>query len=171
MSPVIIVESCFGNTRRVAEAIADGLPGASLLPVGTAPTTLPEGTDLVLLGAPTHSGKLPSAHSRELATKRSTPGAREAREATGRPIEGAADRGLAEWIQTASIPAGTRVVTFDTTLKSAGWMGRASKDAVRRLKRTGVRAEQGESFWVTPTDELVEGEIARASTWAGGLAG
>ena len=69
MNVLIVTESCFGNTRIVAEAIATGLRsgGAAVTAVtvvdaATAPSL--DGVDLLLVGAPTHSMGLPSPATR-----------------------------------------------------------------------------------------------------------
>jgi hypothetical protein len=171
VSTVIIVESCFGNTRHVAEALAEGSRDAILYRADEAPDVLPPTTDLVLVGAPTHGMKLPSPGSRSNAARRKTPGARAFREAAGIETECSAEKGTAEWIAGARLPDGVRVVTFDTSIKGAGTLlGCAAKDAAKRLTRAGAKAERGLSFWVTPKDELVDGELRRATEWARTLA-
>jgi flavodoxin len=40
MSAIVVYESIYGNTRAVAEAIAEGLGGARVLPVNDAPAKL-----------------------------------------------------------------------------------------------------------------------------------
>ena len=55
MTSLVVVESSFGNTRAVAEAITEGLgPGTVLVDVGEAPDDL-SGFDLVVVGGPTHA--------------------------------------------------------------------------------------------------------------------
>src|SRR6188768_1862470 len=58
MRALIVYESMYGNTRAIAQAIADGLkPGAEveLVPVGQATPELLAWAELVVVGAPTHA--------------------------------------------------------------------------------------------------------------------
>ena len=55
---LVVVESSFGNTRAVAEAIRDGIAThtpAGLVEVGDAPSRLPEAVDLLVVGGPTQA--------------------------------------------------------------------------------------------------------------------
>lgn len=60
---LVIVESYFGATRTVAEAVAAGLTDAGVrarvLDVDQAPDAPPADLDLLILGAPTHNRGLP----------------------------------------------------------------------------------------------------------------
>ncbi len=163
MSTLIVVESHFGNTWRIGEAIAAARSDATLVRVDEAPQQIDSSVDLLILGAPTHAFTLPTADSRKSAGQRTTVGAGTAKK------DGfhASTIGLREWIATASIPAGTTVAAFDTCVKGAGPLfGRASKKAARKLGRRGVAVKQSETFWVTNSDELHDGETDRAATWA-----
>ncbi len=54
MHAVVVFESMFGNTQRIAGAISDGLtPHAKVdvVEVGTAPTALDEDVNLLVVGA------------------------------------------------------------------------------------------------------------------------
>lgn len=162
MSTLIIVESHFGNTWRVGEAIAAARPDSTLVRVDEAPERINDSVELLVLGAPTHAFSLPSAESRKAAGQRDTVGAKAAADGGFRPSA----RGLREWIEASSIPAGTRVLTFDTCVKGVGpLLGRAAKRAVKRLAGRGAEAHYGETFWVTGADELLPGETERAARW------
>jgi len=55
---LVIFESMFGNTRKIAEAMADGLTSrfvTDLIEVGLAPTRIAEDVSLVVVGGPTHA--------------------------------------------------------------------------------------------------------------------
>lgn len=57
MRALVVYESMFGNTRRIAQAIADGIrDGAdvALTDVVDAPADVPDDVDLVVVGGPTH---------------------------------------------------------------------------------------------------------------------
>ena len=66
MTLYVITESFFGNTRRIGEVIATELD-VVLYGAASAPTDFADG-DAVIVGAPTHNGRLPNARdSRESA--------------------------------------------------------------------------------------------------------
>ena len=64
MRATVICESAFGNTRAIAEAIAEALD-AEVLTAGD-PIELDE-VDLLVVGAPTHVHGIPSERSRKAA--------------------------------------------------------------------------------------------------------
>lgn len=56
MNSIVIYASRYGNTQKIAEAIAGGLQSrgpAQVYSVDEAPATLPRGTELVVIGGPT----------------------------------------------------------------------------------------------------------------------
>lgn len=152
---VIVVESCFGTTGRLGDAIAAGLRAAGtevqVVPAEHAPDRL--SADLVLVGAPTHNTGLPTAASRGQAAQHG--GA-------------AASSGVREWIGRATVEG--RVLTFST--KVAGvFSGSAGKAAARLFARHGTQATRGEDFLVTGrSGPLADGEEARATAWGRTLA-
>lgn len=157
MNVLMIVESCFGNTARVAGAIAaalrEGGAQVSLVQADAAP--VPAGEGLVLVGAPTHNMNLPTPSSRS-----------QARDKGGRvPVTG-----VAEWIDALprSLDAG-RIAVFSTV--TGGFMsGSASKQMARRLRRHGVHDAERQDFRVLgTTGPLADGEMERAGRWAGQL--
>jgi hypothetical protein len=155
---LVIVESCFGNTGRVADAIAAGLSSAGarvqVAPAEIAEAAVAGAIDLVLVGAPTHNAGLPTPSTR---TQAATP---------DRP----ARLGVREWVATARIPAVAEVVAFDTVTGGA-FSGSAAKAAVKALRRRRIRAERGESFRVSGREgPLVDGELDRARAWGESLA-
>ncbi|MEA5119223.1 MAG: flavodoxin/nitric oxide synthase [Propionicimonas sp.] len=163
MSVLIVVESEFGNTRRVAQAIADGVAaqrGADsvhLLSAGEAPLRIPAEVSLVVAGAPTHNLGLPTQASR---AKAAAAGA-----------TGGDSTGLAEWIAGFAGHPGLTVTTFDTRVAS-GFAGSAAKAAYRALhRRIGQAAERGPSFIVKGTEgPLADGELEHAAAWGAELA-
>ena len=158
MRVLIVVESLFGNTELIAQAVADQLrqDGAEVELVDAA-SARPhvDGVDLVLAGAPTHNLGLPTPTSRASAVDRGAP-----------PVRS----GLREWIATVEASS-TPVVTFAT--KVAGrFSGSASKAAAKLLRRRGLSAQQGTDFVVAgTTGPLTQGETDRARKWATGLRG
>ena len=159
---LIVVESYFGNTRLIAEAVAAGMieggVDTQVVDVSQAPSALPADLDLLVLGAPTHNRGLPTAVSR---TK--------AREQAG---SGEASPGIGEWLETTAIPASTDAATFDTVI-SKGWLsGSAAKAIAKALRRhQGRRTSSVRSFVVTASKgPLAGGEETDAHSWGRELA-
>ncbi|WOQ17265.1 flavodoxin family protein [Raineyella sp. W15-4] len=157
MHALIVVESCFGNTSRIAAAIADGLrsAGAEVTVTDAASGPTADGHDLVCVGAPTHNLGLPSARSRDEAARR------------GAKVP---TTGVAEWLAGDPRLAGVRTAAFDTALPSA-FSGSAAKRIARRLRAAHASVEGRESFTVagSPVD-LAAGELDRARAWGATLA-
>ena len=159
---LIIVESCFGNTRAIAEAVAAGLieggVEAQMVDVAQAPGALPEDLDLLVLAAPTHNRGLPTAATRA-----------KARAQTG---SGKASHGIGEWLETVAIPASTTAAAFDTVI-SKGWLsGSAAKAIAKTLqRRQGRRTVSVRSFVVTASKgPLATGQESDARSWGRELA-
>lgn len=156
MHALIVVESCFGNTFRIAEAIADGLrsAGAEVTVTEAAADPVVDGHDLVCVGAPTHNMGLPSDRSRAQASQR------------GATVP---TTGVAEWLAADPRLAGVRTAAFDTALPSA-FSGSAAKQIARRLRAARASVEGRESFTVggSPVD-LAAGELDRARAWGATL--
>lgn len=153
MDVLVVVESCFGNTARVAEAIADGLrsAGASVELTDAVTAPAPSGVDLLLVGAPTHNRGLPTVKSRAQAVERG-----------GHSVES----GIGEWLSGLPKQSGLRAVAFDTVVSRGFFAGSAAKRIERRLRRLGVDVHGQESFLVQGQPaHLVEGEAERAQAW------
>lgn len=75
-----------------------------------------------------------------------------------------------EWIATAQPLPNARLVTVDTVVPGM-FSGSAAKDASRKAKARGWRAERGPSFLMAG-DHLRDGEVERArqlgAAWAAG---
>ncbi len=159
---LIIVESYFGNTRAIAEAVATGLldggAEAQVVEVDQAPSTLPADLDLLVLGAPTHNRGLPTATSRAKACKQK--GTR------------GSSHGIGEWLGSTALPASLNVSAFDTVV-SRGWLsGSAAKAIAKALQRhQGRRTASVRSFVVTANKgPLAGGEETDARSWGRELA-
>ena len=63
MSALVVVETYFGNTRHIADVVANHLRSdgidAEVVDVVEAPTELEDGIELLVIGAPTHDLGLP----------------------------------------------------------------------------------------------------------------
>jgi len=143
MNALVVYYSKFGNTRRVAEAIAHTLESKGAVRVVSADDLAASdlaGSDLVVMGSPTHRMKLPEGVQSLL-----------------RALPGGALQGAC-------------VATFDTSYKMSGWLARftVARKLVRALRRLGGRqVVPPETFHVVEREgPMYEGEIERAKTWA-----
>jgi hypothetical protein len=157
MRAAVIYESMFGNTRTVAEALAEELAkhmDVDLHEVGSAPTSIDASIDLVVLGAPTHGFSLSRPASR--------------REAAGMTPDGPISTGIGirEWLEAAEAATGTRAAAFDTRINHVP--GSAARAATRRLRRSGFAIiARPASFMVEKTlGPLAPGQLDRVRSWA-----
>ena len=162
MRTLVVYESWFGNTQRIAEKVAAALAPESEVEIVLVNDRLPSlaHVDLVVLGAPTHVHGLSSARSRQSAIDQRGDG--------GEPGIGARD-----WIDRLPPRGGPRMAVFDTRAhKPELLVGSAAHGMARRLRRHGyVLALEPGSFFVTGTEgPLEEGELERAWEWGRTLA-
>ena len=76
MNALVVVESMWGNTRIVAEAVARGLGGgAEVLDVQQAPSELPDDVGLLVVGGPTHAFSMSRDQDAARRSSRRVPGA------------------------------------------------------------------------------------------------
>lgn len=146
MKTLVVYDSLYGNTKAIAQAINDALPGeVELLHVGEANASGLEAYDLLVIGAPTH-GARPSPDCQKFLDQIEAP---------------ALD--------------GVRVAGFDTrmTNRLITLFGTAAPRIAKALeKKGGTLAGQPGGFYVTGGEgPLREGEVERAAAWAQGLAG
>jgi len=157
----------FGNTRAIAEAIAEGFgPGVRVLAVTGADEQALEGADLVIVGGPTHWSRMSRQSTRKSAAKSvRQPGSDLA-------LESCADTGpgAREWLDTLH-QFHARAAAFDTRYKApAAITGRASKGIARALSRHGLTVViPPESFLVDWKSHLQPGETDRARAWGARL--
>ena len=171
MKATIVYESIYGNTRQVAEAIAEGLRAragteAEPLSVHEAATRDLGDIDLLVVGGPTHMHGMTSSPSRKLAVK--------AADDEGLEVEfGAAEEpGLRAWLKDQT-GAGTSAAAFDTRgAPSPTLTGMAARGIAKRLRRHGFElVADHESFLVEDSEgPLARGELKRARDWGGTLA-
>ncbi|MEV7182230.1 flavodoxin domain-containing protein [Kitasatospora sp. NPDC093679] len=177
MHTVIVYESMYGNTRQVAQAIAEGVreaaPDAQVdcLTVSEATADATRSADLLVVGGPTHMHGMSSGLSRRLA--HGTQAQKSAREsgalaATAEPDE---SPGLRAWFHgLPDTESGTHAAAFDTRADFR-LSGGAAEGIARRLSHHhyDVLAEP-EGFIVEDTEgPLRAGELDRARTWGAGL--
>ncbi len=167
MRAMIVYESMFGNTRMIAEAIAEGLGGGCQVQrVADADPGL-EGVDLVVVGGPTHAWGMSWPSTRRGAPIRVEKGD------SGLELEPGADRGpgVREWLASVG-HVEARAAAFDTRIKAPVLLtGRASKRISRQLARHGLRVVMpATSFLVDKSSHLLPGELERARAWGSRLA-
>lgn len=162
MRSLVVYESSFGNTQRVAEKIAAALAREGDVEVVTVDEPLPplDGVDLLVVGGPTHVHGLSSRRSREGAVDQGS--------------GGEVGIGVRGWFETLPNGArGPRAAAFDTRVrKPVLLVGSAARGVARRLREHGyVLAAEPESFFVEGTaGPLREGELERAWEWGTKLA-
>jgi flavodoxin len=58
MSSLVVYESMWGNTKTVAEAVAEGIGrDVAVVHVADAPVLVPSDVDLLVVGGPTHASR------------------------------------------------------------------------------------------------------------------
>ncbi len=152
MKALVVYDSVFGNTERIAQAIGDALGGlgaARTLPVAQLQPADLEGVTLLVVGSPTRGF---------------------------RPTEGIA--GFLKGLPAGALQ-GVRVAAFDTRFGIAEqrsfWMrlllrvgNYAANPIAKQLQQSGGRmVAPPEGFIVNDTEgPLKEGELERAAAWA-----
>jgi hypothetical protein len=159
---LVVYESLFGNTKMVAEAIADGLRTAMDVDVRHVGDVWEADTavELIVVGGPTHALSMSRASTRADAVKQGAPRG--------------PDVGIREWlVDLAPSPSRPLLATFDTKVLRARRMPGAARAAARGGRRRGFKlAARPASFWVGGTPgPLLEGELERARAWGTTLAG
>ena len=160
---VVVVESMWGNTRTVAEAVADGLSEhltSYVVAFSEAPAVLSGRIGLLVVGGPTHAFSMSRTSTRQDAVTR------------GADVAGATEIGLREWLDDiARIPATVRTAAFDTKVRKPRLPGSAAHAAARRLRKKGGRMSlPPETFYVLDYEgPLAPGELDRARAWGARL--
>jgi flavodoxin len=164
---LVVYESLFGDTRRIAEAVAAGL--AERMPVevaeaGHAPGEIGADVGLLVVGVPTHAFSMPRQSTRESAVQQY--GASVADPTTG----------VHEWLDAVRV-TGTalRAAAFDTVVthpKLVVKLNHATKAEEKLLRKLGASiAAPAEHFVVEDAKgPLAEGEEDRARAWGRSLA-
>jgi hypothetical protein len=190
----VVYESMFGNTRKVAEAISDGVreayPDAHVecVAVGRASAELIYSTDLLIVGGPTHLRRMTTDFSRKRHISREKKA--KAKGEPPRELESDAEGpGLREWFYYLMWPAkGWRhAAAFDTRVGSVLVPpGGACHGIARKLRGHGYELVTNPPIWARgPRHVLVTnregfildnaygplhtGEIERAKEWGAQL--
>ena len=163
---LVVYESMFGNTERIARAIRDGLRQrvpTEIVPAYRAPTVIPADVRLLVVGGPTHAFSMTRVSTRQEARKQ---------QEVVMPIE----VGIREWLDALATDTrsttGRRsrdleVATFDTRIAKVRRLpGSAARSAGKLLRRMGFRLISTSSFFVDETiGPIREVEIERAGRW------
>ena len=172
MHVLVVHESLFGSTHRIADAIARGIqevkPDAEVacVRVGLASPDAVRRADLLVVGGPTHVRAMTSAASRRMGLS--------AERGDGRPHHaepGAEGPGVRDWFHDLPRAApGTPAAAFDTRA-DARLAGGAAHGIARKLRHHGYElVARPEGFFVGDTEgSLLDGEIERARSWGAGL--
>ena len=156
MKGIVVYDSLHGNTKQVAEAVADVLKSAGdveVRHVGEMGVQELRSLDVLVVGAPTHAFQ-PSSDAKAFLKR-----------IPNRALDGVKVAGF-----------DTRISREDTTSGFLSFMiglfGYAAKPMAERLKRKGgTLALPPEGFLVEDTEgPLKEGELERARAWAQPLA-
>src|SRR6266496_6528018 len=146
MNTLVVYDSQYGNTERIAQAIADTLGAfgqAQAVHVDPGHQVSFQGVDLLILGSPTQGFRPTLAMQFLLGT-----------------VSSQRLRGLA-------------VACFDTRFRGRLWKSSAAPRMVRQLRMMGVEPlVPPESFFVKAMKKegpLLAGEVERAATWTLGI--
>jgi flavodoxin len=145
MKALIVYDSLYGNTEKIAQAIGGGIGGeVKVVKVGDANPAELGSYDLLIIGSPTQGGRHTVA-TREFLGK-----------------------------IPADVLKNKRVASFDTRgktwiVKIFGWAANRIADALK--EKGGNLLAPGEGFFVKATKgPLVDGELERAAAWAKAIA-
>jgi flavodoxin len=146
MKTLVVYDSLYGNTKIIAQAIGDEIPGeVQVLQAGEVNVSELGAYDLLIVGAPTH-GSRPSDAVRDMLEKVQTPALK-----------------------------GTQVAAFDTrlTVKLARVLGFAAPRIAESLTKKGATlVGAAEGFFVMSAEgPLKGGEVERAAAWAKEIVG
>lgn len=163
---LVVYESMFGNTKAVAETIADSLSArydVDVREVSAAPAA-PAGYALVVVGGPIHAFGMTRP-----STRADAQGQAEKKHVA--PVS--TGIGVREWLEQLPAPsAPTSAAAFDTAARVWGFtVGSAARGEAKSLQRHGYAVvAPPEHFYVRDVDgPLLDGELERARTWAGSL--
>ena len=161
MKALVVYESLYGNTARIAEAIGQGLDEGGIETVidqvdDVDPAAAAD-ADLLVVGGPTHAHGMTRDGTREQAL-------RDGKNTYEDPTRGP---GLRAWTEQLPPGGGRLAAAFDTRMHGPKALtGSAAKGIIQRLQQHGFQpvTEPG-SFLVTKQSTLEEGEAERARVW------
>ncbi len=145
MKALVVYDSTYGNTEKIAQAIAGAIPESKAVRSREADIAELASADIIVLGAPTNGGRATQDMQKFLQKL------------------------------TKSNISGKKAASFDTRLstKWVGLFGYAAGKIGKHLQKQGaVLVADPEAFFVQGTEgPLRDGEEARAAAWASGLTG
>jgi hypothetical protein len=169
MRVLIVYETVYGNTRRVAEAIAAGFSGrgeARIVSVAELTGEEPGACDLLIVGGPTHMHGMSRSSTRRSAINVAA--------ASGSHVPDAnLTVGVREWLsQLRPSFQGQKAASFDTRNHGPAFLtGRASKGIATELRKAGFTLiVEPQSFEVDAGPSVGPDELERATRWGGSLA-
>jgi hypothetical protein len=159
---IVVFESMFGNTERVARAIAEGLQrcgDVELVEVGDADPSMGF-VDLLVVGGPTHAFGMSRESTRADAQ----------RQAGDTPVVSRRG-GVRDWVTRLEGVRVGSLATFDTKVGKARHLPGCARGLAKTLRRRGYTlAVPAQRFLVEDTlGPLTDGELARASRWGAEL--
>lgn len=169
MRAVVIYESMFGNTRRIAEAIGQGIRQAAggdvvVVNVGRLDAETIAGANLLVVGGPTH------VHGMSRPRTRAAAPAIAAKPGSGIELDPDASLpGLREWFAQAG-RIHSDAAAFDTRNRGPRLLtGSAARAIGRNLRRHGCVIVAAPASFLVTGPHLVAGEEARAAAWGSSL--
>lgn len=160
MRAMVVYESLFGNTARIAQAIVDGMRKHIDVDLhSVAEGMRPDGVDLLVVGGPTHAFSMSRTTTRE--------------DAVNQGADADPTIGLREWLGDLPEGSDTRFAAFDTRVEMVRRLpGSAAKAASKEARKRGYQpVTRPESFYVQDVPgPLLEGEVQRAEVWGAQLA-
>jgi flavodoxin len=151
MNALVIYDSVFGNTEKIAQAIAAAL-GTKAIPVSQADSGQLGDLDLLVIGSPTRGFRPTEGIAKLL---------------NGLPKNHLADTCVAAFDTRITLETIDSKV-FRFIVDKGGYA--AGTIAKTLEKKGGQLVAQGEGFFVTGEQgPLKDGELERAAAWAGGL--
>jgi len=153
MKLIIVYDTIYGNTQRIAEAIKEGLGSgheSELVRVEEAKTDMIENTDVLIVGSPTHGGWFSESVKTFLDT-----------------LSAESLRGIYASSFDTSIPSEDQKFLIKSLTKL---FGNAAPRISKELRQKGATVIGSEIFFVLGRKgPIKEGEIERAREWAAGL--
>lgn len=149
MKALVIYDSVYGNTEKIARAIADGLTGeVKVVPVGTMNASEVRSFDLLIVGSPVHGGRATPAIDAFL------------KQLPAHSLEGKSVAAFDTRFEAEEQGVGLRLLM--SVIRYA-----AERIARELVKKGGTLAAEPEGFIVEQKEgPLKEGEQERASRWA-----
>lgn len=169
MRALVVYESMYGNTRKIAQAVAEGISerlAVKTVEVGDAALEVPDDVDLIVVGGPTHAHGMSRSGTRESAANQ-----------FAKPLV-SDGIGIREWLDAIRPPARrVHAAAFDTRARIPAWAsGSAANGYAKLLEGSGFRlVDKPRSFFIQtkaePVDDLLaEGELDQARAWGLALA-